>query len=351
MRFKLFLLFFVMAASTAAQWERVPVEASASFRGLSAVDARIVWASGTNGTVIRTIDGGRTWSVDTVPGADKLDFRGIKAFDAEHAVIVSSGNAEAGQARIYKTSDGGKTWDLVFEEKRKGIFFDAVAFWDRQRGLVLSDPVDGTFVLFLTEDGGATWKQLPPDKIPAAFPQEGAFAASNSCLAISGEKNVWFGTGGANTARVFHSADGGQTWSVSETPMHPANASTGIFSLAFHDEWRGVAVGGDYAHPAASPLPNVVFTSDGGKTWTGGVGNGAKALYLSSVIYAEAAGEKSGEKETEIFATGSAGTLILHRGNSWVVDGVLNFNAIAGIDADTVWAVGPGGGVWRRHHK
>jgi photosystem II stability/assembly factor-like uncharacterized protein len=348
MGYKLCFLFFAVAASTAAQWERVPVETTASFRGLSVVDAKTVWASGTNGTVIRTVDGGASWSVETVAGAEKLDFRGIKAFDGEHAVIVSSGDADAGQARIYKTSDGGKTWNLVFEEKRKGVFFDALAFWDQRHGLVLSDPVDGKFALFGTEDGGASWKQIPAENIPPALSQEGAFAASNSCLTVSGHGNAWFGTGGANAARVFHSADAGQTWSVSDTPLHPANASTGIFSLAFEDELRGVAVGGDYAHPAASPIPNVLFTTDGGKTWAGGAAKDAKALYFSAVVYVGAGGNKGAKKENRIFAAGSAGTRVLDPGNSWTVDSNLNFNAIAAFDADTLWAVGPKGAVWRR---
>jgi photosystem II stability/assembly factor-like uncharacterized protein len=351
MRYKLIFLFLAMTANTAWQWERVPVETAASLRGLSVVDAKIAWASGTNGTVIRTNDGGATWNVETVAGAEKLDFRGIKAFDAEHAVIVSSGDAQAGQATIYKTSDAGKTWNLVLEEKRKGIFFDAIAFWDRQRGLALSDPVDGKFVLFTTQDGGASWKQIPPDQIPPALSKEGAFAASNSCLTVSGKLDAWFGTGGANVARVFHSADGGLSWSVSETPLHPANASTGIFSLAFENQLQGVAVGGDYAHAAASPLPNVLFTADGGKTWTGGVATGAKALYLSSVVYLERSGALSEKKEKEIFAAGSAGTAVLNPGKSWKVDSDFNFNAVAAFDEDTVWAVGPKGAVWRRQKK
>ena len=36
------------------------------------------------GRVFRTVDGGATWTADTVPGAARLDFRGIRAFDREH---------------------------------------------------------------------------------------------------------------------------------------------------------------------------------------------------------------------------------------------------------------------------
>jgi len=46
-----------------------------------------VWVSGTEGTVLRTTDGGKSWDALKVPKADTLDFRGIRAFDAETAVL------------------------------------------------------------------------------------------------------------------------------------------------------------------------------------------------------------------------------------------------------------------------
>src|SRR5262245_2890219 len=135
------LSFLILLCATAAnaQWTKLPVPTTASLRGLSVVSAKVIWASGTGGTVIKTIDGGKTWSVVAVPGAEKLDFRGIHAFNERNALIMSSGPAEQGQARLYRTQDGGRSWQQVFEEKRPGIFFDAIAFWDRQHGIVLSD--------------------------------------------------------------------------------------------------------------------------------------------------------------------------------------------------------------------
>ena len=153
-------LLLLLATVASAQWQKVPVATTASLRGLSVVNQNVIWASGTGGTVIRTVDGGKNWAVIVVPGAEALDFRGIHAFDEKNAVIISSGPAEKGQAHIYRTSDGGKNWQQVFEEKRAGVFFDAVAFWDVKHGIVLSDPVDGKFVLFTTDDGGAAWKQI-----------------------------------------------------------------------------------------------------------------------------------------------------------------------------------------------
>lgn len=328
----------LVAAAAGGQWKTVHVPTTASLRGLSVVSPDVVWASGTEGTVIRTGDGGDHWSVMTVTGAEKLDFRGIHAFDGNNAVIISSGPAEKGQARIYRTMDGGTTWKQVFEEKRAGIFFDAIAFWDRKHGIVLSDPVDGRFALFTTDDGGATWSQLPSAGIPAALPNEGAFAASNSCLTVQGEKNVWFATGGGSVARVFHSSNRGQTWTVSVTPMHPANASSGIFSLAFQDAKNGIAAGGDYAHPEKSDLPNLMQSRDGGKTWQAGEPTAPKGVYFSSVAYLH---EYSA---VGVFAAvGSKGIFIF--GNGWLKVSDQNLNVVMATGRVGTWVAGPGGAI------
>jgi photosystem II stability/assembly factor-like uncharacterized protein len=325
------LLFsLLLISSMNAQWQKVDVPSKASFRGLSVVNAKIIWASGTEGTVIDTVDGGKTWSVLTVSGAEKLDFRGIKAFDANTAVIISSGPAEKGQAKIFHTTDGGKNWKQVFEEKRSGIFFDAIAFWDKRNGIVLSDPVDGKFALFITGDGGLTWKQLPASAVPAGLLNEGAFAASNSCLVVEGTNNVWFATGGASVARVFHSSDRGKTWQVAETPMHPRNASSGIFSLAFRDAKNGIAAGGDYQKPEGSDLPNIMRTNDGGKTWQAAEPTNPGGVYFSSVAV----------HREEVLAGGIKGIWI--RDGEWKNESTENINTVV-VGTHVSWAVGPKG--------
>jgi photosystem II stability/assembly factor-like uncharacterized protein len=334
---KLFFSFlFLLTTAANAQWNKIDVPTTATLRGLSTVGANVVWASGTQGTVIRTVDDGKSWSVMVVPGAETLDFRGIHAFDNRTAIVISSGPAEKGQARIYRTDDGGKTWRQVYEQITAGVFFDAIVFWDRKHGIVLSDPVDGKFALFRTDDGGASWKEIPPSALPPALPNEGAFAASNSCLTVQGDKNVWFATGGAKVARVFRSNDQGNSWSVTETLMHPANASSGIFSLAFQDVNNGIAAGGDYAHPESSDLPNVLVTSDGGQSWQGGPETSPEGMYLSAVSFSGARG---------LVAVGVKG-LLARSGSAWTREAEDNLNAVVVRDGKG-WSVGAKGTVLR----
>src|SRR5437762_3258322 len=117
-----------------AQWATATSGTDAEFRGLSTAGASVVWASGTRGRYARSTDGGHTWRVDSVPTASALDFRAVRALDARRAWLMSAGDADKGQARIYRTTDAGAHWSLVYSTQEKGVFLDAVAFWDAQHG-------------------------------------------------------------------------------------------------------------------------------------------------------------------------------------------------------------------------
>jgi photosystem II stability/assembly factor-like uncharacterized protein len=261
------LLFLALAAAQSGPQLQISRTAE-SLRGVSAVSRQVAWASGTQGTYLRTIDAGVTWTPAQVPDAGTLDFRAVVAFSADEAFLMSSGPGE--QSRIYHTSDAGKYWQLQFTNTNPKGFFDSMVFWDAKHGVVLGDPIpDGEgklkFEVLLTDDG-QNWRVAPSAQMPAAMEGEGAFAASNTCIAIvPGGSDLWFATGG-KAARVFHSADRGQTWQVVDAPMVHGPESAGIFSIAFRDPIHGVIAGGDYKHPNDDG-PNLAFTEDGGKTW------------------------------------------------------------------------------------
>jgi len=245
------------------RWETQKSNTQASIRGISAVDNRTCWISGSLGTFARTTDGGRTWAASQIPGNEELDFRDIEAFDENTALVLSAGRP----AKIFKTLDGGTTWEEKYSNQTEGIFFDAMSFWNKERGIAVSDPIDGRFFLIRTFDAGESWEEIPMENCPKALNDEAGFAASGTCLTVSGEGHVWFGTGGA-AARIHRSTDGGKTWTVHSTPLMSGLPSQGIFSIAFKNTNSGIIVGGDYRNPD-SRNQCMAKTEDGGRSWTG----------------------------------------------------------------------------------
>jgi photosystem II stability/assembly factor-like uncharacterized protein len=283
-----------------------PTDAPVRFRGLSAVSDTVAWASGNQGTIVRTVDGGETWQDMRIAGTAALDFRDIDAIDAVTAYVLSIGNGDA--SRIYKTIDAGETWTLQYINRDPNAFFDAMTFADATHGVVISDSVDGQFVILLTTDGGKTWTRAPRDGLPAALPNEGAFAASGSNIAMIGKTHIWIGTGAASSARVLRSTDGGRTWKAFATPL-ASGASAGIFSIAFRDTMHGVIVGGDYKKESDA-TDNLAVTSDGGVTWTLVREHGLSG-FRSAVAYAPTT-------TPTLVAAGPTGADISHDdGRSW----------------------------------
>ena len=261
MRFLVVLTVLVMLA--APRWTMQMSGVSVRLRGVSAVSERVAWASGAGSTVLHTVDGGETWQKLHVTD-DALDFRDVDAVDAETAYALSIGNGPS--SRIYKTVDAGETWSLQFKNDDEKAFLDAMSFWDAKHGIVFGDSVDKQFYILTTADGGGTWSRVPSANLPPAQPNEGAFAASGTNIAVIGKSHAWIGTGAAAKSRVLHTSDGGRTWQVADTPL-ASGPSTGIFSIAFRDAKHGVIAGGDYTKETEA-TNNLAITNDGGATWT-----------------------------------------------------------------------------------
>lgn len=310
---------------------------TASLRGLHVVDAEVAWASGSGGTFLRTVDGGDNWNVGTIPEADDRDFRDIHAWDGKRALVLSAGLP----AQIYRTDDGGSTWQQTYNNDEPGVFFNAVSFWDDERGIAVGDPIDGRFLIIKTADGGESWSELPFQRRPEALEGEANFAASGTCMTVHGENTVWFGTGGP-AARVFRSTDGGSSWTVAETPIRSGQASQGVFSLWFADDRRGVAVGGDYLDEP-NPAQTAATTTDGGMTWN--------PVEISPTGFRECVVAVSEETPRVLMAVGPSGTDLSEDGGlTWRSIGEGRFHAV-GFSANgaTGIAVGMDGlsGTWQ----
>ena len=311
------------------------MKSSVRFQAVSALSGQVAWISGTRGTWARTLDGGKTWQAGMVPGADSLEFRDVQAASADTAWLLSAGNGD--KSRIYHTTNGGRTWSIQFVSTDQRAFFDCIAFWDARRGIAISDAVESAFILLRTEDGGATWRRV--EGLPAAVEGEGLFAASGTCLLTGPDGFAWFGTGAAKTARVGRSRDYGKTWTIGKTPIVQNTTSSGLTSLAFWDNHRGIAVGGDL-NVTKEYTANVAISEDGGATWwPGGTLSFPGPAYGSAVV--------PGRSLTAV-AVGPGGS-------AWTSDGGANWRSIDGVEYWSVgfgkdgigWMVGPAGRIVR----
>ncbi len=248
-------LLLITFSSFAQTIKILTADKKTSLRGLSVPNDKTVWVSGSGGTVGRSIDGGQTWKWLTVKGFEKTDFRDIEAFDDMNALIM--GIAEP--AYILRTIDGGETWQVVFENKDKGMFLDAMEFWNEQSGIVIGDPVNGKFFIARTFDGGVTWQGLPPQNYPAADSGEACFASSGTNIRKLDNDEAVFISGGLRSRMFIRDKK-------IDLPILQGKESTGANSVAVKNSKVMIVVGGDF-NTKDSVTKNCVITKDGGNTW------------------------------------------------------------------------------------
>ncbi|MGC2511635.1 MAG: hypothetical protein WA430_13795 [Acidobacteriaceae bacterium] len=345
-------VFLVATVPAHAQWQIEPSGTTAGLRGIHAVTADIAWASGTNGTVLRTLDGGQSWRPCSVPaGAEKLDFRSVWAWDADHAMVMSSGPGQ--ESRLYSTHDSCRTWTLVLANPDADGFWDSLQFDGTRFGVILGDPVQGSFTMFVTYDGGGQWTRQVNPCLRTMDPKQGAFAASNQSLAIVALQDANSAPGTGTNHQIWFGTSGGWLYGFQLAPLELISApsgnsaangcvhiralpngskdSAGIFAVAFHDTISGVVVGGDYTQPQ-SGTASAAFTTDG-LHWQPALQ--PPAGYRSTVAW--------NSTDSTWIAAGSSGSDISRdNGNRWQPLDHNNWNAIS-----LPFIVGPDGRIAR----
>ncbi|GGI23415.1 WD40/YVTN/BNR-like repeat-containing protein [Pedobacter mendelii] len=283
-----------------------------SIRGLSVVTDKIAWVSGSNGSVGRTIDGGKTWSWINPKGYEKLDFRDVEAFNEKEAIVVNAG----APAYILKTTDGGANWTETYKNVDSAIFLDGLGFWDNSKAIIFGDPINNKMQLLKTVDAGKTWIDISTNlKLPLAKGEAG-FAASGTTIKTLPGGKVWVASGGT-VSNIYYSADYGLKWQIFECPIWQGENSTGPFSIDFYDAKIGVAVGGNYVKDKDNSN-NIVLTNDGGKTWT--KPQTPVSGYRSAVAYIS---------KKVVIATGTSGTDIsTDGGENWKHISDISFNSV-----------------------
>lgn len=320
---------------------------SVSLRGLFAVDARVAWAAGAEGTWLRTTDGGNTWHSGQVVGSETLDFRDVHAFGPDTAVLLSAGSP----GRVVRTEDGGRTWRMIYNDDRPEVFFNCMDFEPGndgeaggRRGYIIGDAIEGRFQMLTTTDTGRSWQRLSPSDPPQPVAGEAQFAASGSCLQARRNGRVWFITGGA-AARVFSSSDAGQAWRVAATPLLQGEGSQGGFSIAGVDQKSAVIVGGDYRVEEGTER-NYAVTRDGGRTWLAAAGVSPRGFRSAAIVLAADLSEGA---TSQLITVGPSGTDVsTDAGANWEPLSDEGFHAISATRAgDAVWAAGSDGRIAR----
>lgn len=230
-----------------------------SFRGISVVSDKVIWVSGSNGTIGKSRDAGKTWQWLKVAGYESKEFRDIEAFDEHTAIIMAVGEP----AVILKTENDGKKWKAVYTNTTPGMFLDAMEFWNDESGIVIGDPVNGKFFVARTFDGGNNWRALSFDKLPAADSGEACFAASGTNVRALTRGEACFISGGIKS-RFFYKDK------PIDLPLLSGKQTQGANSIAVwykNRKWPLIVVtGGDFDQPTITN-GNCAVSADGGRTW------------------------------------------------------------------------------------
>lgn len=314
------------------EFETLAEQPDVSFRGLDTHKNKVIWVSGTQGTIGRSVDAGANWSWVSPKGYEDYDFRDIEVFSAQQAVVVSAGSP----AVVLHTRDGGTTWTEVYSNDDPDIFLNGMDFQGRT-GYILGDPIDGTFRLLKSTNRGRDWEDVSQAIHLFAEPGEVAFAASGTSLQVMDDW-LYIGSGG-RYASLLKRNEKESRLDVVDVPIWAGEQSTGIFSIDFLDARKGVVVGGNYLEDQDN-RNNILLTSNGGLSWS------QPAIpvsgYRSCVKFID---------ENLLIATGTSGTDVsLDGGNTWKLISSESFNVIAvSSDKKHVYLAGSGGNIVRLH--
>ncbi len=231
-----FLLFLSLKSFAQSPIELLAEQKGVSLRGLSIPSKNVIWASGSKGTVAKSLDGGKHFEWIKVSGFESRDFRAIHAFNDQEAIIV----AVASPGIILKTKDGGKQWYKVYENTDTAIFLDAISFKDNKYGMVIGDPIHQKIVLLETQNRGEDWEMVRDEFFKSAVKEGESFFASSSTNLTFDFKHLFFISGGKHSRFWVD----GEAMSL---PIIQGKQSTGANSMAISPNNNQITiVGGDF---------------------------------------------------------------------------------------------------------
>ena len=218
-----------------------------SIRGMAVPNTNTIWASGSKGSVAKSVNGGTNFEWMQVQGYETRDFRSIHAWNEKEAIIV----AVAAPALILKTKDGGKSWYKVYENADTLMFLDAIHFKNASNGLVVGDPISNHIFLLSSNDKGEHWNEVPSNYFKTPLEKGEAFFASSGSNIAQLSKDDFLVSGGLRS-RLWINGE------AMDIPIIQGGKSTGANSMAISPDGNNIMiVGGDFMKDT-SRLQNAV---------------------------------------------------------------------------------------------
>ncbi|HCY77106.1 MAG TPA: hypothetical protein DHV28_14380 [Ignavibacteriales bacterium] len=271
--FLLVLSFVVLTTSEIlSQWVPQTSGITTRLRYVHAVNDNIVWACGNSGVVLKTTDGGTTWSAMTPTNAAATNYA-VEAFDGTTAWVTGTVGGSA-DVSIWKTTDGGTSWNSQYNNPTG--FGDALKMFDSNNGVYYGDPdpyPSGNWEILTTTNGGTNWVRVPRANFPPADSVNGEYGAACSMDIVG--NNVWFSAYSAvagTQPRIYKSTNKGLNWTVSSFPQ--VSGTSGSNYVAFSDANNGTVVCLD---------GTIAKSTDGGMTWTTSSLTGAAFRFVTNV--------------------------------------------------------------------
>jgi hypothetical protein len=235
-----------------------------------------IWASGSKGSIAKSVNGGTNFEWTQVKGYETRDFRSIHAWNDKEAIIV----AIAAPAIILKTKDGGISWYKVYENADTVMFLDAIHFKDDFNGLVVGDPINNHIFLLSTIDKGENWNEIPSSYFKTPLEKGEAFFASSGTNIAQNSKDDFLVSGGLRS-RLWINGE------ALDIPIIQGGTSTGANSIAISPSGYNIMiVGGDFMKDT-SRVQNAVGLKQSIKksSWDIEKSIGHPNGYRSSVVY------------------------------------------------------------------
>jgi photosystem II stability/assembly factor-like uncharacterized protein len=212
-----------------------------SLLGVTFLDAKVGYAVGKTGLVLRTTDGGKEWG--------KIDI-GLRTSLNKVIFIGRQGWIVGNDGVLLHSSDGGEIWakkDLG--DKFARLALTDIAFATEKRGFIVAEMGE----ILKTVDGGSTWESVPTnwlDTMPEELTGKGIYALNLYDIFFLDDKEGWI-VGDWGT--VMHTTDSGEQWSILRMGLFPH-----LFAASFRDSQVGCAVGQN---------GTFLITCDGGVSW------------------------------------------------------------------------------------